>query len=74
MELYKDKIQKAIIGEFYNIDTIINEDCDLYDTTTGELIFSFKKKIIEDDFYNIDAKIINTREHFHITGDLLQEL
>ena len=58
MELYKDKIQKAIIGEFYNIDTIINEDCDLYDNTTGELIFSFKKKIIEDDFYNIDAKII----------------
>ena len=57
MELYKDKIQKAIIGEFYNIDTIINEDCDLYDNTTGELIFSFKKKIIEDDFYNRDGKM-----------------
>ena len=58
MELYKEKIQKVIIGEFYKIDNIINEDCDLYDTISGELIFSFKKKIISEDKYNIDAKLI----------------
>lgn len=58
MELYKDKIDNAIIGKFYNVDTIINENCDLYDSKTGDLIFSFKKKKIPNEFYNIDKKII----------------
>ena len=58
MELFKSKIDKAITGEFYKIDNIINEDCDLYDAETGALIFCFKKKIIDDDLYNIDPKLV----------------
>ena len=58
MELYKDKIDNAIIGHFYNIDNIIDEDCDLYDNKTGDLIFSFKKKRIPEELYNIDAKVV----------------
>ena len=58
MEIITPKIDKAIIGDFYNIDKIINEDCDLYDKDTKELIFSFKKNIIPNELYNIDAKII----------------
>ena len=59
MELYKDKVDKAIIGHFYpTVTNIINEDCDLYDIKTGDLIFSFKKKKISDDLYNIDKKLI----------------
>ena len=58
MEIITPKIDKAIIGDFYNIDKIINEDCDLYDLDTKELIFSFKKNIIPNELYNIDAKII----------------
>ena len=58
MELYKNKIDNAILGEFYNITNIINQDCDLYDKETNQLIFSFKKKIIPDEKYNIDAKLI----------------
>ena len=58
MELYLDKIDNAIIGEFYNVDKIINQDCDMYDKDTGVLIFSFKKKRIPDELYDIDAKLI----------------
>ena len=58
MEIYKQKVDHAIVGEFYKIDNIINKDCDLYDQDTGELIFTFKKKIIGEDLYNIDPKIV----------------
>ena len=59
MELYKEKVDKAIIGHFYPpINNIINEDCDLYDIKTGDLIFSFKKKKIPEELYNIDKKLI----------------
>tara|TARA_R110001632_G_scaffold7793_1_gene30910 strand:- start:164 stop:1045 length:882 start_codon:yes stop_codon:yes gene_type:complete len=58
MELYKEKVDQAIVGQFYKIDNIINEDCDLYDQDSGELIFTFKKKIIADETYNIDPKIV----------------
>ena len=58
MEIISPKIDKAIDGEFYKIDNIINENCDLYDQDTGEIVFSFKKGIIPDELYDIDAKII----------------
>mgnify|MGYP003112404202 CR=1 FL=1 len=58
MEAYKEKVDKAIIGQFYNVDNIINEDCDLYDIKTGDLVFSFKKKKIPDELYDIDKKLI----------------
>lgn len=58
MELITHKIDNAVNGDFYNIDNIINTNCDLYDKHTGELIFSFKKGVIPDELYNIDAKII----------------
>jgi len=58
MELYLPKIDNAIIGDFYKIDKIINQDCDMYDENTGVLIFSLKKKRIPDELYNIDAKLI----------------
>jgi len=58
MELYLPKIDKCIIGHFYNVDKIINEDCDLYDEETGNIVFSFKKNRIPEELYNIDAKIV----------------
>jgi hypothetical protein len=59
MELYKDKVDNAIIGHFYpTVNNIINEDCDLYNLKTGDLIFSFKKKRIPDELYEIDKKLI----------------
>jgi hypothetical protein len=58
MEAFVEKVDNAMIGEFYNIDNIINEDCDLYDSKTGNLIFSFKKKRIPDELYKIHGKII----------------
>ena len=58
MELYLPKIDNAVIGDFYKVDKIINEDCDMYDENTGILIFSFKKKRIPDELYKIDAKLI----------------
>jgi hypothetical protein len=59
MELYKEKVDKAIIGHFYpTINNIINEDCDLYNLKTGDLVFSFKKKRIPDELYDIDKKLI----------------
>jgi len=58
MELFLPKIDKAIIGEFYEVDKIINQDCDLYDKDSGVLIFSLKKNRIPDELYNIDPKII----------------
>ncbi len=58
MELYSPKIDNAVIGDFYKVDKIINEDCDMYDQNTGVLIFSFKKKRIPDELYKIDAKLI----------------
>jgi hypothetical protein len=58
MEIITERLDKAIDGEFYKIDNIINQSCDLYDKDTGELVFSFKKGIIPDELYDIDAKII----------------
>jgi hypothetical protein len=58
MELYLPKVDNAIIGQFYNVNKIIDQDCDLYNKETGELIFSFKKKRIPDELYDIDPKII----------------
>tara|TARA_R110001592_G_C13164786_1_gene749268 strand:- start:1818 stop:2696 length:879 start_codon:yes stop_codon:yes gene_type:complete len=58
MELHLNKIDKATDGTFYNIDKIYNENIDCYDKETGELIFSLKKKILPDEIYNIDKKLI----------------
>jgi hypothetical protein len=58
MELFLPKVDTAIDGQFYNIDNIVNENIDVYDEHTNELIFSFKKNIIPDELYNIDKKIV----------------
>jgi len=59
MELYSSKIGSADDGHFYIFDKIINESCDLYDSDTDKLIFSFKKNVIPKELYNIDKKIIS---------------
>ena len=58
MELFLDKIDAGVDGEFYNIDKIINENVDCYDNKTGELIFSLKKNIIPKELYDIDPKLV----------------
>ena len=61
MELYlsEKKTDKEIkLGEYFTFNDIINEDCDLYNKDTGDLVFSFKKKVIPKELYDIDPKIV----------------
>ena len=57
-EIYK-KINKSFtLGEFNECKNIINEDCDLYDEETGEIVFLFRKGIIPDNLYDIHQGLI----------------
>ena len=61
MELYlneKKTDEQIKLGEYFTFDQIINEDCDLYNKESEELIFSFKKGIIPKELYDIDPKIV----------------
>jgi len=57
MEIYKTE-QAVELKQFYTTTNIIREDCDLYDLDSGELIFSFKKNVIDKKLYDLDKKII----------------
>ena len=59
MEIIKNKNNNITLGEFYECNNIINEDCDLYDEETGEIVFLFRKGVIPDDLYNIHNGIIS---------------
>lgn len=59
MEIYSSKVGSADDGHFYIFDKIIDHSCDLYDSDTDKLIFSFKKNVIPKELYNIDKKIIS---------------
>ena len=61
MELSKDKEKIEVKqGEFLTCNNIIQTDCDLYNRDTGEIIFSFKKNVIDDTHYNnLHKGIIN---------------
>ncbi len=58
MELYLKKSNEVKLGEFITCNDIINEDCDLYDTVTGDIVFLFRKKIIPSEMYNLHKNII----------------
>ena len=63
MEGYLSKKKDIILSQFVDCKNIVNEDCDLYDSETNELIFIFRKDIIPKDLYKIDEKLIkHTRD------------
>ena len=57
MELISYKSKETVLGEFYNTKIIINQDLTLYDED-GSLVFCFMKKIIPEEYYDIDPKIV----------------
>jgi hypothetical protein len=57
MEIYR-KSTEVELKQYYDINDIIDRDCDLYDADTDELIFSFKKNVIPKELYDIDPKVI----------------
>jgi len=60
MEIFSRKVKKVELGDFINTENIIDQDCDLYDKESGEIIFLFRKKIIDEKYYkNIHKGIIN---------------
>lgn len=59
MELYKNKTNTIKLGEFNTTKNIIDENCDLYDATTGELIFIFRKGIVPNSLYDIHPGLVN---------------
>ncbi len=60
MELHVNKIKSQSLGEYIELpkNKIINDNFDLYDKSSGDLILSFKKNVINKDLYNIDKKLI----------------
>jgi hypothetical protein len=63
MEGHLSKTKDIFLSQFIECKTILDEDCDLYDSETNELIFIFRKDIIPKNLYNIDEKLIkHTRD------------
>jgi len=58
MELFVEKTRKAELGSFYECTNIYNQDIDIYDKKTGEIILSLKKNIIDQQLYNFDPKLV----------------
>jgi len=58
MEGYLSKKEDILLSQFLECKNIINEDCDVYDKATGDLVFIFRKDIIPKELYNIDNKLI----------------
>tara|TARA_R110000737_G_C14558075_1_gene481775 strand:- start:84 stop:1073 length:990 start_codon:yes stop_codon:yes gene_type:complete len=60
MEIYSRKVKNAELGDFVKMENILNEDVDLYDSDTGEIVFLFRKNIINKSYYDtIHQGIIN---------------
>lgn len=59
MELNISKKLEVELGNFYHCDNIYNEDIDVYDADTGNIIFLLRKNIIPDEYYEINQSIIN---------------
>jgi hypothetical protein len=57
MEILSYKSREIVLGEFIDTKIIINQDMKLYDEN-GSLVFCFIKKIIPEEFYDFDEKIV----------------
>tara|TARA_R110001592_G_scaffold309791_1_gene584257 strand:- start:394 stop:1272 length:879 start_codon:yes stop_codon:yes gene_type:complete len=58
MELYLNKTKKVELGSFYECSNVYNEDMDIYDKESNEIILCFRKGIINDHLYNFDEKLV----------------
>lgn len=58
LEIFLDKNHQVQLGEFLTCNNIINEDCDLYDSHTGDIVFLFRKKIIPSELYVLHTSLI----------------
>ena len=58
MELYLNEDKNINLSRFYTCDNIFDSDIDLYDADTGKIVFSFKKKVIDDKYYKLNSQVI----------------
>tara|TARA_R110000744_G_scaffold79941_3_gene156920 strand:- start:2695 stop:3567 length:873 start_codon:yes stop_codon:yes gene_type:complete len=59
MELYLQKDKSVQEGIFFDCHNTYNTDIDIYDKITGDIILSFKKKVIEEEYYDFHKGIVS---------------
>ena len=58
MEIHLKKTKSVELGEFITCDKIYNEDIDIYDGDTGDIILLLRKQIIPEHLYELHEGII----------------
>ena len=59
MELYLEKNKSVKEGFFFDCNNTYNTDIDVYDKTSGNIILSFKKNVIEEEYYDFDNWVVS---------------